>query len=42
MEPACEYVLEIMTACNEVIDFNLKIDLLTAEISKRQSRRDVL
>ena len=32
----------IITACNEVIDFNLKIDLLRAGISKRQSRRDVL
>ena len=30
----------IITACNEVIDFNLKIDLLRAGISK--SRRDVL
>ena len=33
--------IKIITACNEVIDFNLKIELLRAEISKIQSRRDV-
>ena len=30
----------IITACNEIIDFNVEIDLLRAEINKRQSRRD--
>ena len=40
-EAARIYLKNIITTCNEVIDFNLKIDLLRAEISKRQSRRDV-
>ena len=31
----------IITACNKIIDFNLETDLLTAEINKRQSRRDI-
>ena len=34
-------LIKIITACNEVIDFILKIELLRAEISKIQSRRDV-
>ena len=30
----------VIKACNQVIDFNLKIVLLRAEINKRQSRHN--
>ena len=39
MKPA--KISKIITACNEIIDFNLEIDFSTAEINRRQSRRDI-
>ena len=40
IDEARENLEDIITACNEIIDFNVEIDLLRAEINKRQSRRD--
>ena len=36
------FLKNVIKGCYEIIELNLKIDLLTAEISKRQSRRNVL
>ena len=36
------FLKNVKRACYEIIELNLKIDLLTAEISKRQSRCDML
>ena len=41
VDKARENLEDIITACNEIINFNLEIDLFTAEINKRQSRRDI-
>ena len=40
VDKARENLEDIITACNEIIDFNVEIDLLKAEINKRQSRCD--
>ena len=37
-----KYFIEIITACNKIIYFKIKIDWLTADISKTQSKRDIL
>ena len=41
IDEARENFEDIITACNEIIDFNIEIDLLRAELNKRQSRRDI-
>ena len=42
IESAHRHLKDIIKACNETINLNLKVDLLRAEISKRQSRREIL
>ena len=42
IESELDNLKTIITACIKVRNFKLKIDLLRAEISKRQSRRDIL